>query len=196
MNEVEHKVKRCKSGTLFFLDSFPKVSEEYANNKLIELTKSGELVRISKGIYLKPERTRFGIVYPSIDRIVELIAARDKAQVLPCGQTALNMLGLSEQVPASGTYVTSGSARSLTINGRIVTLRRSVPKTFAPRNRFMAILFLALKAWHEDEITPAFTEAVCRVLRQSDMEKQSMLADLKLAPKWIRTYLTPIINAL
>ena len=196
MCQVRNKVDRCKRGTILFQDSFPGLSRKYVNNVLGELVREGVLVRMAQGIYLKPKRTRFGIVYPSQTEIVRLIAQRDKAQVLPSGETALNLLGLSEQVPMTSTYVTSGSARNLNINGKVVKLTTSVPKTFAPKNGFMASLFLALKAWDKKELNGEFENNVMRLLHYHADKKQSMLPDLQYAPVWIQDYLRAKIETL
>ena len=39
--------------------------------------------------------SHFGPVLPSVDKIVQAIAVRDNALVLPSGNKALNVLGLS-----------------------------------------------------------------------------------------------------
>jgi hypothetical protein len=52
------------------------------------------------------EKSRFGFVLPTVDKVVQAIATRDNAQFLPSGMTALNILGLSTQVPMNYTYLT------------------------------------------------------------------------------------------
>jgi len=195
-SNIEKKISRCKYGTLFFLDSFEGYSTKYVNNVLRELMEQGKLIRIAKGIYLKPQQTRFGVVYPSVSEVVNVIAKRDHAQVLPSGYTALNRLGLSEQVPAKETYVTSGSARNIVINGKNVELTTSVPKTFAPKNKVMAMLFLALKTWGPNELDGEMRQNVFRLLQPLAEQKESLKKDLVYAPLWIRKYVGGIIDVL
>lgn len=194
--DIERKIDRCKCGTLFFQDSFEGFAPKYVSNVLSGLVKNGKLVRIAQGIYLKPKQTRFGIVYPSVAEVVAVIAKRDHAQVLPSGYTALNRLGLSEQVPALETYVTSGSARHITINGMDVELKTSVPKTFAPKNEVMAMLFLALRTWGQAELDGEIRQNIVRLLLPYVEQKESLKKDLVYAPAWIREYLKGIIDEL
>lgn len=194
--DIEKKIDRCRFGSLFFLDSFEGFAPKYVNNVLSGLVKSGKLVRIAQGIYLKPKQTRFGIVYPSVAEVVAVIAKRDHAQVLPSGYTALNRLGLSEQVPAVETYVTSGSARHITINGMDVELKTSVPKTFAPKNEIMAMLFLAMRTWGQSELDGEMRQNIVRLLQPMTEQKDSLRKDLVYAPAWIREYLKEIIDEL
>ena len=121
-------IGRSKEGTLFFNNSFPEFDDVYVREILTDLCRQELIVRISQGIYVKPMRSRFGIVYPAVGDIVKGIAKRDKAKILPTGNTALNQLGLSEQVPMNSEYITSGSAREIKLGKRTVRLRRSVPK--------------------------------------------------------------------
>lgn len=85
---------------------------------LAELTNDGILVKLAYGIYAKPRMSRFGAVLPSVEKIVQLIAIRDNAEVLPSGMTALNVLGLSTQVPMNYTYLTTGSERAIKLTNR------------------------------------------------------------------------------
>lgn len=196
MCQVRNKIDRCKRGTMFFANSFPGVTEKYANNVLGELVNEGVILRVAQGVYVKPVIGRFGIVKPQVSDVVKAIAKRNKESILPSGVTALNMLGLSEQVPAKITYVTSGSARTITIDGKAVKFTTSVPRTFMPKNEFMAVLFLALKAWNRDELTEEFNQNVIKLLRYHAEVKDSMLKDLEYAPKWIKDYLEPKIAAI
>lgn len=196
MCQVKRKIDRCKYGTMIFPDSFSGLSPKYVNNVLGELVADGTILRIAQGIYLKPIVTRFGVVKPQTNEVVKAIAKRNKESVLPSGQTALNLLGLSEQVPAKITYVTSGSARTIIIDGKPVKFTTSVPKTFMPKNEFMAALFLALKSWKKEELDDNFKQNVVRLLRYHADKRDSMLKDLEFAPKWIRDYLRPMIESL
>ena len=139
--QIENKVLKSKDGTLFFISSFPGYDEEYV------------LVRIAFGIYLKPVRSRFGIVYPQPSEIVASIARRDKAKVLPSGNTAAYYLGLTTQVPLKSEYITTGSARVIKIGNRSIILKRSVPRNFVYKDPLLSILVQALKAIKEENLT-------------------------------------------
>lgn len=133
LDDIRNKIEKSKEGTLFFNNSFPEYDDEYVRQILSDLAEQGLVVRIAFGIYLKPMVSRFGIVYPSVNEIVVAIAKRDNAQVLPTGNTALNQLGLSEQIPMNSEFITSGSARVIKIGNRTIRLRRSVPKILLTR---------------------------------------------------------------
>ena len=98
-------------------------------------------------------RSKFGIVYPPVGEIVKAIAKRDRAKILPTGNTAMNQLGLSTQVPMNSEYITSGSAREIKLGNRSIRLKRSVPKNFEYKGELMPILVQAMKAIGKDNLT-------------------------------------------
>lgn len=183
------KINRCKKGTIFLPDSFFPISSRYAANVLAEMEKEGKLVRVAFGIYIKPRRTRFGLVMPNMIDIAKTIAKRDAARILPSGPTAENYLGFSNQVPMNAVYLTSGTSRKLKIGDRTMTLKHSVPKTFAYKGEIMPILVLALKSIGKDDINAETLDNVYGVLKEHP-EEGTWQADIKLAPLWIRKIIT------
>ena len=134
VDDIEQQIQQSEAGTLFFVSDFAKAGNDVFISRLVsEFSKKGLLCRLAKGVYYKLIQTRFGILYPEVGALVKAIARRDNAQVLPMGETALNMLGLSTQVPMNYVYLTSGSARKIEIGPRTVTFKRCVPKNFAAR---------------------------------------------------------------
>lgn len=181
---IRREITRGKYGAIFSTSSFPGLTANYATKLLSAFEKEGLLVRISKGVYLKAKKTRFGVSYPPIEEIVSQIAKRDKAKIFPTGDTAANMLGLSEQVPMKTCFLTSGTARDLNIGGRTVELKRAAPKNFAYSHEIVGILVQALRSIGPENITDEMRARIPAIL--SDVVKDRRFeADLKLAPAWI-----------
>ncbi len=191
LDDIRNKIEKSKVGTLFFNNSFPEYDDEYVRQILSDLAEQGLVVRIAFGIYLKPMVSRFGIVYPSVNEIVVAIAKRDNAQVLPTGNTALNQLGLSEQIPMNSEFITSGSARVIKIGNRTIRLRRSVPKNFAYKGELMPVLVQAMKAIGKDNLTEEHRGQIRRLLAEHP-EEQTWQQDIQLAPAWVRKVVADI----
>lgn len=185
VEDIKRSIAKSKTGKIFFMKSFHQYDEEYVGKVLSDLCKQNELVRLSLGVYLKPMRSKFGVVYPSVFEVVEAIAKRDNAKILPSGNTALNFLGFSTQVAMNSEYITSGSARELKIGKRTVKLKRSVPRNFAYKNELLAVLVQALKAIGEKNVRAEHLSIVEQLLRKNK-EKAISKQDLQLAPAWIR----------
>ena len=105
-NTLRQRIEAMPEDSILFRSAFPEYHAEFVGSTLSELTNEGVLTKIAQGIYAKPRKSRFGIVLPTVDKVVQAIATRDNAQVLPSGMTALNILGLSTQVPMNYTYLT------------------------------------------------------------------------------------------
>ena len=71
---ITKKISRSLDGSLFFNNSFPNYDDVYVRQILSELCSQGLIARISLGIYVKPMRSKFGIVYPPVGEIVKAIA--------------------------------------------------------------------------------------------------------------------------
>jgi hypothetical protein len=183
------KVNRSKKGTIFLPDSFLPIDTHYASNVLSELCKDGTLVRVAFGIYIKPKMSSFGPVMPTLEEVAKAIATRDSAQILPTGATAENYLGFSTQVPMNAIYLTSGTPRKVQIGNRTLTLKHSVPTTFAYKGKMMPILVLALKSIGQSNISADTLAVVYGVLQQYP-EENTWREDIALAPRWIRSIIT------
>lgn len=182
---VTEKIRKADNGSLFFSNSFPEYGDEYIGHIMSNLVNSGELYRIGRGVYLKTASTRFGLVYPSVDVIAKSIAERDNAEVLPTGAMALNILGLSTQVPMNPTFITSGSARTINIGGRNITFKRAVPRNFAIKGKRRRLIVQALKAIGEKNMTSQDCDDIGLLIKKFP-EPDSFESDLKAMPTWIR----------
>jgi hypothetical protein len=190
---LRDRIKAAPEDSVLFRSDFPEYHQEFVGGTMAGLTSEGVLVKLSQGIYAKPRRSRFGIVIPSVDKVVQAIAARDKAEVLPSGATALNVLGLSTQVPMSYTYLTTGSERVVNMDGRKIVLKRGVPKNFCYKTRLIALLVQALKALKKENISQSEIEAI-RSLLSKEHDKEALKHDVDLMPAWMKKIVKPMLN--
>ena len=195
MSEITKRIENMHEGQIIFISDFSDLNgnEKVVSRALSAEEKKGNIVRLAKGMYLRPKSTRFGIVYPSVDEMVKAIAHRDKSNVQPCGITALNMLGLSTQVPTKYTYLTSGSSRKLKLGDRLIELKRSVPKNFVFKTTLGALLMQALKSLGEKNISKLEIVQI-RKLIDNEKRMEQFKLDVLLMPIWMRKLITNIIN--
>ena len=185
IEKVRRKITRGKFGEVFFVSSFPNYNVEYVTKLLAIFEKEGLITRISKGVYVKARKTRFGILYPSAFELVTQIAKRDKAVIIPTGATAANRLGFSTQVPMNTSFLTTGSSRNFVMGNRTVVLKHGAPRNFAFKGALMRELVQALHSIGEKNITPEHEKQIDRLLSET-LEKKTIEYDLLLAPVWMR----------
>lgn len=190
---IKQKIDKSPAGTLFFNNSFPEFDDEYVGKILSDLVRQGVIHRLSRGVYLKAKETKFGMVYPSTEQIAKAIAERDNAEILPTGSTALNILGLSDQVTMNPVFITSGSARKLKCGNRTITFKRGVPKNFAVKGKVTRLIVQAMKAIGEQSFSDEDGKRIALIFAKYP-ERDTIKHDLAVMPSWIKKNITKILE--
>lgn len=142
-------VSRLGRGSIVFPSSFVSLGENKSVLKALErLATKGTLIRVARGIYCYPKEDKvlgLGVVYPSYDEIAQSIAKRDKARIAPAGAYAMNVLGLTTQVPMNLVFLTDGSPRSIALfNGHKIVYKHTVPKKLSFQHQIAQLITAAL----------------------------------------------------
>lgn len=180
---LKERIIRRKDGAILFRDFFDEYDDEYVGNVCSELVKEGVLMRLSQGIYYKPVKTRLGVLFPTVEELIKVIAKRDHAVILPTGNTAIRQLGLTTQVPTNYEFMTNGAARKLKVGNRTITLKHGVANNFAFKGRLMPVLHQALKAIGKENITQEMLGQIALLLQNSP-ETKTFRHDLAIMSKW------------
>lgn len=191
-SQIKNEIIAAGTGKLYVVRDFAHyMNDELVTKVLFRLEKSGLLIRLSRGIYLYPERNRLGIVYPSMYMIANTIAERDKATILPTGAAALNQLGLSTQVPINAVYQTTGSPRVVRLGNRSIKFKQTAPKNFSYKSNLMPLIVSSLKELGKQNVNDEVVSRITDIMTNSH-EKNLIKEDMALAPSWIRKILLPI----
>lgn len=179
------KIKDNKRGKIFFPASFSKLgSEDAIHQALKRLTEKGILLRIAHGIYLYPKTDpELGTLYPPIDEIAKAIAKRDKARIIPTGVQALNLLGLSTQVPMKVVYLTDGAQRNISIGKQSIKFKKTSPRNLAAKGEISGLIIQALREIGKDNASADQLRIINEFLQKED--PANVRYDAGLAPAWI-----------
>ena len=189
---LRKRIEALPEDSILFRSDFPGYHSEFVGETLAELTQEGLLVKLAQGIYAKPRWSRFGVVLPSVDKIVQAIAARDNAEVLPSGMTALNVLGLSTQVPMKYSYLTTGSERTIKLKNQEIRLKRGVPKNFCYKTKLIALLVQALKALKQQNVGQEEIQVI-RSLISKEPDRIAFAKDVDMMPNWMKRIVKPML---
>ena len=190
---LRQRIATMPENRVLFRSDFPDYHPEFVGGTLAELTNEGVLVKLAQGIYAKPRKSKFGVVLPSVDKIVQAISKRDNAKVIPFGVTALNALGLSTQVPINYTYLTTGSERALYLKNQKVVLKRGVPKNFCYTTRLISLMVQALRALKQENVGQEEIQII-RSLITMETDKESLARDVDMMPAWMKRIVKPMLN--
>ena len=195
-NEIKQKIETSTRGTLFFPDDFVSMGTSDAiRAALTRLCRSKIIVRVAHGIYYYPKidtKWGSGVIPPSIEEIAKGIAKRDKVRIAPTGAYALNLLGLSTQVPANVVFITDGSPRRVTIGkGKGILFKHtSEMRNFAYQSDLMRLIVSAMREIGEAKITDIQMNVIKSHL--INVPTVEMEHDIQLAPVWVRKKLLEI----
>ena len=106
--EIQNRIGAAPDGTIFIVSDFADVADsETIRRNLNRLVQAGTLRRILKGVFEKPKYSKLLGEYVAADpdAVAKALARCYHWTIAPCGDTALNMLGLSMQfAPSSGHW--------------------------------------------------------------------------------------------
>lgn len=100
-------------------------SRASVDQALSRLNRAERLIRIRRGTYILPKKTRFGMLPPAPEKTVEAISKARGETIVPSCAAAANTLGITAQVPVRTTYLTSGSTRRLSFGNQIIELQHA-----------------------------------------------------------------------
>ena len=179
--QILTKVKKARGGSLFFIDDFIDLGNYKTISKILErLVHKDEIIRIARGMYSrKVIDPILGEIKPSIDDIAKSIAKKERARIIPSGSTALNALGLSNQVPMNVVYLTDGAPRKITI-----TFKKTSAKNLSTIGKISTLVIQALKEIGNGNISSEEEKIILKHLNNEDSYR--LEHDIRLAPEWIR----------
>lgn len=149
---------------------------------LSRLSRSGKLIRITHGVYMRPIETRFGRRNPSIGKVIAALSELWGETIVPCGGAAANRLGLITQNPIRMVYLTSGPSRRLRFGAHSVDLRHSPRWQLAAPYRKAGEVIRAL-AWLGPAEVEESLDAVMSELSEDELDE--LATARAIMPNWL-----------
>lgn len=193
---IRDRINRSDIGTVYVAVDFVDISDKTSINAyLARLVDEGLIRRVLRGVYDKPEYNDFleEYVAPSPDKVANALARNFGWSIVPCGDTALNLLGLSTQVPAAWVYVSDGTYKEYTYDNTTIQFKRTTNKEVSKLSYKTALTVQALKALGKDKIDDMVISRLGKLLTAE--EKQTMLEEAKAATSWIYEYIRQICRS-
>ena len=186
LEQILSRIESMAKGEVFIISDFSDLADEATVRKaLSRLEEDGKIRRIMRGVYENPKFNDFlgEYVKPHPDKIAKALARNYGWTIVPCGDTALNMLGLSTQVPAVWLYVSDGNYREYTCGNFVIQFKRTTNKEISKISFKTALVIQAIKALGKDKITGDVIEKIRSLT--TDEEKEQMFVEAKYATAWI-----------
>src|SRR5450830_943613 len=116
---IEEHVRHGHKNSVYMLADFNGLGNYSGVKEAVsKLTAEGKLLRVRRGIYESPYYSSFlqEEVEASPLDVTKKIARKNRWTIAPSGNTALNALGLSTQVPAEYHFVSSGPSKEIELD--------------------------------------------------------------------------------
>lgn len=196
LNEIKQIIMNAETGTVFVAVDFVNITDKKTVSMgLTRLEAEGRIRRVLRGVYDKPEYNDFlgEYIAPSPDKVANALARNFGWTIVPCGDTALNLLGLSTQVPAEWVYVSDGTYKKYTYDNTNIQFKRTTNKEVSKLAYKSALTVQALKALGKDKIDDTVIKQLRKLLTAE--EKATMLDETKAATSWIYEYIKQICRS-
>jgi hypothetical protein len=187
MKQVRTRIENAAPGEIFIPADFSDLAEARRITMcLSRLNEDGTLEKVKRGIYMKPRYSTLlnRSVPPREDAVVKAIARNYGWTIVPCGDTVLNMLGLSTQIPAVWLYVSDGPYKTYETDGIRFQFKHTDRKNeLIGVSETTALLIQALRALGKDNIDSQTISYLSGKLREE--EKRQILQESRYITAWI-----------
>lgn len=185
-SKILFKIYGHGRGWAFFTNDFiGGFYRKEIDNALSDLTKEGKIRRISRGMYDYPKYSDLlgRELSPDFDQVARAFARKFNWRIQPSGDAALNLLGLSTQVPGKYIYLSDGPNRTYVIGNYQLEFKKTALKEIGFKYPESGLIVQALKALGKERIT---ADVIEKIRQQLEPEKYGkILKDTKTVTGWV-----------
>ncbi len=185
-NKILSRIYGFGRGKVFTPKDFLDLgSHEIVRQSLSRLAKEGKIRRLLRGVYEYPAFSRLldAPANPDPDAIAQAIARAHGWTLIPSGETALNILGLSTQVTAQWQYFSDGPSKKFNWQGGTLILKHRTNKETSKLSPKTALIVQALKALGENNVDKSMPETLRG--KMDSAERNRAVREARYVTSWI-----------
>ena len=186
MQEIRARILAAEDGAVFVAPDFADIADTATIRQgLKRLYQSGIIRRIIRGIYEKPKYSKLLDEYVAADpdAVAKALARCYHWTIAPCGNTALNLLGLSTQVTAVWSYISDGPYKTYEWNSTKLEFKHRTNKEITGLSYMTSLVIQALKTLGRTNVTPEIIQTLSEKL--SEAEKRACLKEATESTDWV-----------
>lgn len=186
MQEIRERILSAEEGSVFSTSDFADIADtNTVSSALYRLIQDGILRRILNGVYEKPKYSKLLDEYVAADpeAVANALARSYHWTIAPCGNTALNLLGLSTQVTAVWSYISDGPYKTYEWNSTKLEFKHRTNKEITGLSYMTSLVIQALKTLGRSNITPEVIQMLSEKL--TDKDKQACLKEATESTDWV-----------
>lgn len=170
---VKNYIQQIPLGDPFNIASLAGLAS-YNNIRQIlsRMVKSGDITRVGRGIYVKPQLNRFiGKTMPSTQEVLDLVAKTSGAEIAIHGAEATRLLGLSTQMQLKPIYYTTGNNRTIMMGKLEIQLRHISPRKMVNPGTIEGLVISALWYMGKQSLNQNIITKIYHFLTPEDFAK-------------------------
>ena len=186
MQEIRARILAAEDGAVLVAPDFADIADTATIRQgLKRLYQSGIIRRIIRGVYEKPKYSKLLDEYVAADpdAVAKALARSYHWTIAPCGNTALNLLGLSTQVTAVWSYISDGPYKTYEWNSTKLEFKHRTNKEITGLSYMTSLVIQALKTLGRTNVTPEIIQTLSEKL--SEDEKRACLKEATESTDWV-----------
>ena len=191
--KIRNRIINAPDGSVFVNSDFADIADNNTVKQSINrLVQEGVLRRVIRGVFDKPQYSRLLGEYVAVnpDAVARALARCYHWTIAPCGDTALNMLGLSTQVTAVWSYISDGPYKTFQWDKTKIEFKHRTNKEITGLSPMTILVIQGLKTLGKENID----DKTIRVIsgRLNENEKAALLVESTEATDWIYSVIKEI----
>lgn len=186
MGEIKNRILTLEEGEIIMTSDFADISSTTTIRKCLgRLTNDGIIKRVFDGVYEKPKfSTLLNETLPTDpDKVAYAIAKNYHWSIAPCGDIALNKLGLTTQVPTVWSYVSDGPYRDFTWDNIKIRFKHKTNREISNLSAKTTLIIEALRALGKERINEDIILQLKEIIPDND--KKIILKEAATSSEWI-----------
>lgn len=186
LDQIKNRINDFDSRKVFINNDFLDIAgNETVRRTLNQLVSENKITRVINGFYYNPRYSELIGEYEavSIHELALAIARKYNWNIAPYNSTALNLLGLSTQVPTHYKYISSGRYKEYKIGDTVLEFKKVNPGEIANMSLKTATVIQAIKSLGKENITNEVIQKIRENL--SEKERKDLMNESKSVPSWI-----------
>ena len=184
--QILDRISKAAFGDVFLVSDFRDIAPESAVKMALSRFADENIIRrVRRGVYDKPEYSELLHEYaaPHLDRVAQAVARNFGWMIVPYGDAALHMLGLSPQVPAKWVFASDGPYKIYKCGTAEIQFKHVANKDINGLSFTSALVVQALKCLGKNSVGNPIISYLASSL--TDEQKQMLLLETYGTTAWV-----------
>lgn len=196
IGEIKNRISELDEGEIIMTSDFADITSITTARKCLgRCVDEGIIRRIFDGVYEKPKFSKLLNEYmpTNPEKVAYALARNYHWSIVPCGDIALNKLGLTTQVPTVWSYVSDGPYRDFGWDNIKLRFKHKTNREISQLSEQTVLLVEALRALGKERIDATVIAQLGKRIKEDD--KDIILSEATGCSEWIYETIRKVCTA-